>query len=82
LRWIIEAEPIIDLDDKVNTVKVNIGFYLSDVSPLNTEIIRINYQELRNNSQTESRCFRLYLDIRIFEFCFTTLKPWTFLSRH
>jgi hypothetical protein len=36
---------------------------------LNTEIIRINYQELRNNSQTEARCFRLYLDIRIFEFC-------------
>ena len=33
-------------------------------------------------SQTEARCFRLYLDIRIFEFCFTTLKSWTFLSRH
>ena len=49
---------------------------------MNTEIIRINYQELRNNSQTEARCFRLYLDIRIFEFCFTTLKSWTFLSRH
>ena len=32
MRWIIEAEPIIDLDDKVNNVKVNIGFYLSDVS--------------------------------------------------
>ena len=49
---------------------------------MNTEIIRINYQELRNNSQTEARCFRLYLDIRIFEFCFTTLKSWNFLSRH
>jgi hypothetical protein len=42
----------------------------------------MNYQELRNNSQTEACCFRLHLDIRIFEFCFTTLKSWTFLSRH
>jgi hypothetical protein len=49
---------------------------------LNTEIIRINYQELRNNNQTEARYFRLYLDIRILEFCFTTLKFWTFLLRH
>jgi hypothetical protein len=49
---------------------------------LNTEIIRINYQELRKNNQTEARCFRLYLDIRIFEIRFTTLKSWTFLLRH
>ena len=56
--------------------------YQRKSTTLNTEIIRINYQELRNSSQTEARCFRLYLDIRIFEFCFTTLKSWTFLSRH
>jgi hypothetical protein len=43
-----------------------------------SKLIRINYQELRNNSQTEASCFRLYLDIRIFEFCFTTLKSWIF----
>jgi hypothetical protein len=49
---------------------------------LNTEINRINYQELWNNSQTEAHCIRIYIDIRIFEFCFTTLKSWTFLSRH
>ena len=53
---------------------------------MNTEIIRINYQELRNNSQTEARCFRLYLDIcthilillyntEILDFFIKTLTP-------
>ena len=56
--------------------------YKRKSTTLNTEIIRIIYQELRNNSQTQARCFRFYLDICIFEICFTTLKSWTFLSRY
>jgi hypothetical protein len=44
---------------------------------LNTEIIRINFQELRNNSQTEARCFRLLTTETSYEQ--TNMKIQTFI---